>query len=223
MPIQDFSVNAEGMQHIQVSWNSDSEPATVRLDNKVIGLLNTAKERTEGKDFTLPDNSTLNVRFVNNQAQVARNGSPLGGIRRVVRTVKRPSEGKSLGGCLTTWLVLMLIGSGSGIITNLLQLSGMTKSYTFQQSPAFLLLYLFLYCAEIVCAVALLSWKKWGFYLFLCLMPCGLVLYSLEHTLDNHPFPSATGLTTLSFIGPFIGVGILYWLLRRNNVWEQLA
>src|SRR5450759_4743985 len=89
MPIQDFALNVESMQRVQVFWNSESEPATVKLDDKVIGLLNTARERAEGKEFTLPDGSTLHIRFVNNQAQVTRNGSPLGGIRRVVRSVKR--------------------------------------------------------------------------------------------------------------------------------------
>ncbi len=223
MPIQDFTLNAEGMQRVQVFWNSESEPATVRLDDKVIGLLNTARERAEGKDFTLPDASTLRVRFVNNQAQVTRNGSPLGGIRRVVRTVKRPPEGKKLGGCLTTWLVVMLIGSGSNIMTNFLLFSGVTKSQVFQQSPAFLLLYLLLNCAEIVCAIALLSWKKWGFYLFVSLALSNLGIYYLEHIFDNRPFPSGAGINILTFILPFIGVGVLYWLLRRNQVWEQLA
>lgn len=222
MPIQDFSLNAEGMQRVQVAWNSEGEPATVKLDDKVIGLLNTARERAEGKDFTLPDGSTLRVRFVNNQAQVTRNGSPLGGIRRIVRSAKRPPEGKKLGGCLTTWLVVMLIGSGSSIITNFLQFSGMTKTLAFQQSPAFLLIYLLLNCADIVCAIALLSWKKWGFYLFLCLALLNPGIYYLEHILDNRPFPSGAGLNILTFILPFIGVSILYWLLRRNDVWGQL-
>jgi hypothetical protein len=30
MPIQDFALDAHSTQRIQVSWNSDSEPATVR-------------------------------------------------------------------------------------------------------------------------------------------------------------------------------------------------
>ncbi|MDQ2887704.1 MAG: hypothetical protein M3Y39_16650 [Chloroflexota bacterium] len=222
MPIQDFSLNTEGMQRVQVFWNSESKPAAVRLDEKVIGLLNTARERAEGKDFTLPDGSTLHVRFVNNQAQVTRNGSPLGNIRRVVRSARRPPEGKKLGGCLTTWLVVMLIGSGSSIITNFLQLIGVTKNAFFQPSPVFLLLIVLVNGAGIVSAIALFSWKKWGFYLFICIVLCDLVIYYLEHATSNYSLPSAE-LNTLSFIGPLIGIGILYWLLRRKNRWEQLA
>jgi|SRR5450755_1426883 hypothetical protein len=222
MPIQDFALNVESMQRVQVFWNSESEPATVKLDDKVIGLLNTARERAEGKEFTLPDGSTLHIRFVNNQAQVTRNGSPLGGIRRVVRSVKTPPEGRQLGGCLTTWLVVMLIGSGSTIITNFLQLSGVTKNHFFQPSPVFLLLAVLLSGTQIISVIALFAWKKWGFYLFICIALCNLVIYYLEHTIGNYPFPSVE-LTTLSFIGPFIGIGILYYLLRRNDVWQQLA
>ena len=223
MPSQDFSLDAQGSQYIQVFWNSESEPATVRLNDKVIGLLNTIEERTTGKDFSLPDGSTLNVRFIDNQARAARNGSPLGSIRRVVRSTRRPPEGKKLGGCLTTWLVVMLIGDGSNIITNFLQLSGVTKNQLFQQSPVFLLLYLILSCAGIACAIALLSWKKWGFNLFLSLAVCNLVIYYLEHVFDHRSFPSGVGLNILTFVWPFIGVGLLYWLLRKNGVWEQLA
>ena len=222
MPVQDFSLNAEGMQRVQVFWNSESEPATVKLDDKVIGLLNTARERAEGKDFTLPDGSALRVRFVNNQAQVTRNGSPLGGIRRVVRSTKRPPEGKKRGGCLTAMLVIYVIAGVEGINQYLLPLLGVTKNMFIQQ-PALLLAFFLSNCIFIIGAIALFAWKKWGFYMIIFAVLCNIVLYYLELTFNPRPSYINMGLTRLGFISPFIGIGLLYYLLRRNDVWQQLA
>lgn len=222
MPIQDFSLNAEGMQRVQVAWNSESEPATVRLDDKVIGLLNTARERAEGKDFTLPDGSTLRVRFVNNLAQVTRNGSPLGSIRRVVRTAKRPPEGKKRGGCLTAMLVIYMLAGLSGINQYLLPLLGVTKNMFIQQ-PALLLAFFLSSCVFMTGAIALFTWKKWGFYLLIFSVLCNILLYYLERTFNPKPAYINLGISMLGFIIPFLGLGLLYFLLHRNNAWEQLA
>ena len=74
-------------------------------------------------------------------------------------------------GCLTAWLVLMIIGNSLGAVICAVQSYQTTPHYAAMPSWYFplMLLVIVLNVVRLVCAVALLRWKKWGFYGYLIL------------------------------------------------------
>ena len=74
-------------------------------------------------------------------------------------------------GCLTAWLVLMIIGNSLGAVICAVQSYQTTSHHAIVFSRYFplMLLAVVLNVAGLVCAVALLRWKKWGFYGYLIL------------------------------------------------------
>jgi hypothetical protein len=209
MPVQEFALDATGSQRIQVHWASDSDPASVLLNSSLFGSLATLEERTAGKDFTLPDGSSLHVRFVNNQPQALRNGYPLA----VAPTVSKISSQRKRGGCLTTWLILNLVVVSGLTLLYFLDIAGSAVlGSSASISPGVFLLFALLGCVGIVGLSALLAWKKWGFYL--------VALYVVLNIVLAFPLGLFNGIRTFT---PLIGLAALYYLLRRNDVWEHLT
>jgi hypothetical protein len=207
VPVQDFALDAQN-NRIQVHWSFEDGPVSVMLNRSVICTLAVAEDRSIGKDFTLPDNSILHVQFYGNQPQVFRNGYPL---TPVEQAATEPMAVKKRGGCLTTWIILNLVAISIFTLTYFLAVFGASLSPATGISPVIFLIYGLLGCVGIFGLAMLLAWKKWGFYL--------IALYVVA----NIPLAFAFGLVNYETFTPLIGLAVLYYLLRRNQVWEHLA
>ena len=115
-------------------------------------------------------------------------------------------------GCLTTWLVLIVVLNALTALA-----TPFTSVYAQQAgmklSP--LLIAVLVACAvvNVVCAVALFRWQRWGFY--------GIVAVAIIGMIVN----LAAGLSIGKALFGFIGVGILYWVLNMggpNKAWPRL-
>ena len=83
-------------------------------------------------------------------------------------------KNKKRHGCLTTWLVLTIIFN---VIFTVLYLAGAGVSKSPRGSPAWAIPVLVLLLVfEIICTLALFSWKKWGFWGFCAINLIGLIV-----------------------------------------------
>lgn len=80
---QSFALEPGGPKRLQVSWGLAWKEFTVRLDGQVVGTIPTQKELWAGREFALPDGSTLSVRLAQQALtpvlELRRNGAPLPG------------------------------------------------------------------------------------------------------------------------------------------------
>ncbi len=119
---------------------------------------------------------------------------------------------KERHGCLTAWLVVMIVGN---LIVAVYYL---VSSASFRQAmpsgsewtlPASIILLLF----NMVCAVALLNWKKWGFW-GICVSSTIVLIVNLS-----------AGLGIIPALSALLGVILLFWVLhigREKKGWPQL-
>lgn len=128
------------------------------------------------------------------------------------------------GGCLTSWLVFIVLVNAltlSGIFSRYLSLFG---TYGVQAGPVlwYFIVYVLLDIAYIGGAIALFLWRRWGFYL---LVGCAIVTFflnifnGLPVTLQSQSIAFSIGYLIAYLAGPFIGLAILFWLLRRDGKW----
>jgi hypothetical protein len=211
MPIQDFFLDSTGAQRIQVHWNSDGSKASLLLNSSIYGSLDTPEELAGGKDFKMPDGSILHVRLVNNQPQVLRNGFPLTTAPAAVESV--PLTDRKLGGCLTVWIILNLAMISLSTLLYGLAFLGSAITGDSSVSPLVFLVFTLLGFAGIAGLILLLFWRKIGFYLVLLYV---LLNFALS-------FPLGLFNKDPRIFLPLIGGAILYYWLRRNDVWEKLA
>jgi hypothetical protein len=116
-------------------------------------------------------------------------------------------------GCLTAWLILIII------VSTILAIVCLFQSFMVVQQvarlpawfPAVMLFALALNLAAVACAVALLRWKKWGFYGYLIIKIIDIALGTL---LGN---PSAV----MGVIGVVILLGLLH-MGGSNKAWYNL-
>jgi len=117
---------------------------------------------------------------------------------------------KDRHGCLTTWLVLMIIVNALTALSYL----GLTLFVRKTVAPAWALLVLAVACtANVAFAVALFRWKKWGFLGFLGTTALALVI---NLRIGIKP--------TFAIVGLF-GIVILYAVLQiggEKKGWNQL-
>ncbi len=217
MAVQDFALDTTGVQRIQVHWEAGTEPATVLLNDSVIGRLS-ADERVTGKDFVLPDGSALRVQLSDNQPYAYRNGYPLSPVASVVVQSERVEQAirAKRGGCLTAWLILNLVANitlaGLYLLT-FLGASAAGPASTDIPSIYFLIFGLF-GLVDVAGAVLLLLWKKLGFFLIV-----GAVVASIIVS-----FPAGLYKTNIvSVFAPLVGVAILYYLMNRIDMWRHLS
>jgi hypothetical protein len=122
-------------------------------------------------------------------------------------------------GCLTAWLIFMLVANSllavalvlTGVLSNTLNEAAAQQGTPVLPGWAiFVSIGILLF--NIVCAIALLNWKKWGFYGF------------LGSTVASFVINLALGVPIAQSIGGFIGVAILYGLLNlgEEKAWPRL-
>ena len=121
-------------------------------------------------------------------------------------------DAKSRHGCLTAWLVLMIIMNSAGALMYLLGSEAIRQGYPNAPGWAFPVLLVFT-LFNLVCAIALYRWKKWGFWGFCASSVVALVM--------NLSIGLGIGLA----IGGLVGVLLLYGVLhigKENKGWPQL-
>ena len=121
-------------------------------------------------------------------------------------------ETKSRHGCLTAWLVLMIVAnSGSGLFY---LLRGHTVRQSLPSAPGWAIPVLIIFSFfNLVCAIALFQWKKWGFWGF-----CFSSVVALGINLS-------AGLGIGMSLAGLIGIAFLYGVLqigKENKGWPQL-
>jgi hypothetical protein len=124
-------------------------------------------------------------------------------IRHEEPKERQVSEQKQRHGCLTALLVVMIVAN-----------SAVALYYVFEGLAVFILGAILIIGAifNVVCVIALLKWKKWGFW--------GCVASSIIALCLN----LYMGLGPLSFLG-LIGIAVLYGVLqigKENKGWPQL-
>ncbi len=113
-------------------------------------------------------------------------------------------------GCLTAWLIFVIICAAIVTIIYITNAGDFMRYGHFPGwiKPAMIVLSVF----DIICAIALLNWKKWGFWGFCCISLVGLIINL------------AIGTGVVSFFGLF-GIAILFWVLNmggEDKAWTQL-
>jgi len=122
------------------------------------------------------------------------------------------ADAKNRHGCLTAWLVVMIFANSAGALMYLLGSEAIRKSFPNMPGWAFSVLIvgsLF----NLVCAIALFQWKKWGFWGFCATSVVALVV---NLSIGLGIGPSLAGL---------VGVLLLYGVLHigeENKGWPQL-
>jgi hypothetical protein len=117
-----------------------------------------------------------------------------------------PAKTKSRHGCLTAWLILMLVGSFASIILYLVGNYSMYPSWTVPAMIVFSVI-------NIAIVILLLKWLKIGFWL-LC---ANAILIFIANIIIGVPIYTA--------LGGLVGVAVLYGVLNigsDNKGWPQL-
>ena len=115
-------------------------------------------------------------------------------------------------GCLTAWLVLMIVANSATALMYLLGSEAIRPTLPDAagwEFPVLILISLF----NLVCAIALFQWKRWGFWGF-----CASSVVALAVNL-------AVGLGIGPALGGLVGVLLLYGVLhigKENKGWPQL-
>ena len=115
-------------------------------------------------------------------------------------------------GCLTAWLTLMVAGNFILAIFYLVSSASSSRSLssgTEWTLPATIILMLF----NMVCAIALFKWKKWGFW-GICVSSTIVFVVNLS-----------SGLGIIPTLSGLVGVILLYGVLHIGNEkkgWPQL-
>ena len=121
------------------------------------------------------------------------------------------ADGKNRHGCLTAWLVLMIIANSATALRYLLGSRAIRQAIPNMPGWAFPVL-IVMSLFNLVCAIALFQWKKWGFWGF-----CASSIVALVVNLS-------VGLGTGAFVG-LLGILLLYGALhigKENKGWPQL-
>src|SRR5690348_6213956 len=83
MPVTTYAFKEGEPKRLELSWGRRGQDFTIRLDGSEIATLPNKKELSDGRNFPLPDGSTLRVRLTkfwgSDELQVLRNDQPLPG------------------------------------------------------------------------------------------------------------------------------------------------
>lgn len=119
------------------------------------------------------------------------------------------SDIKQRHGCLTAWLIFMIIANSISALVYLIDPDMVQPG----ASEWMFLLLAFVGAFNVMCAIALLQWKKWGFYGF-CLMAVIACFINIS-----------MGLGIVSLIYAPIPVGVLFGMLnmgKEKKAWPRL-
>ena len=122
------------------------------------------------------------------------------------------SNGKRRHGCLTAWLVLMIIANAGVAYMYLFGSAAIRQSVPSAPAWAFTALAV-AGIVNVVCAIALFQWKKWGFFGFVAMAVLAFAVNLM------------IGLSIVQALFGFLGVAILYGVLQIGNEdkgWPQL-
>ncbi|GCE23057.1 hypothetical protein [Dictyobacter kobayashii] len=208
MSKQVFALDAAATHRITIHWTTETDPASVLLNGTLLGTLTTGQEKVVGKDFVLPDNSPLHVRFFNGQPQAFRAGVALA---PVFDEADVPMAQRKRGGCLTTWLILNLVVMVALTLLYFLATLGSLVNNNTGVSPLAFFLLAVMGIVGIVGISLLLAWKKLGFYLVAGYVLISIVISLIFGLIDGRTFT------------PLIGIVVLYFWLNRSGVWEKLS
>ena len=117
------------------------------------------------------------------------------------RQEKQMSEQKQRHGCLTAWLVLMIIANSATALRYLLGSQAIKQAFPAAPGWAFPVLAV-IGIFNLVCAIALFKWKKWGFWGFLVF---SIVALNVNLSIGLGIGPSLFGL---------LGIVLLYAVLH---------
>ena len=122
------------------------------------------------------------------------------------------SDSKKRHGCLTAFLILMVIANSLGAVIYLLGSSFIKQNMPGMPSWVILITGIFS-VFNFACAIALFKWKKWGFW--------GFLISSIIALFIN----SSIGLGIGQSLSGLLGIAILYGVLhigKENKGWSQL-
>ena len=111
------------------------------------------------------------------------------------------AEGKQRHGCLTAWLVIMIVANAATALLYLVGSAAIRQRFAAAPAWAFPVL-IAAGVGNIICAIALFRWKKWGFFGALAL---AVVIFVIN---------LIVGLSVIETVLGFIGVAILYGVLQ---------
>lgn len=115
-------------------------------------------------------------------------------------------------GCFTAWLVLMLIANIVTAISTPLMISTIRQAAP-NVSPGSVVIVVFAAIANIMFAIALFKWKRWGFY--------GFIATAVVALITN----LSIGFGVRQSIVGLIGIPLLYWVMNiggANKAWPHL-
>lgn len=205
MPVLEFALDTSALYRIQIHVNTRQGPVSVMLNQNVIGSLATLQEQTAGKDFRLPDNSTLRVRVLNGHPQAWRNGHAL--LLTSVSGALPELQEERRGGIGTGALVLLILNILiTGVLGVLFFLNALA---TLNAAPPYIVLSVLALIA-MGCLFTLLMWRKWGLYVAGGLLIISFVLAILFGVLDFRQF-----ISLVSFF-------LLFAYLRVNAIWRKM-
>ncbi len=124
------------------------------------------------------------------------------------------SQEKQRHGCITAWLILMIIANSCIALIYLFASDQLSKQMAGDIPTSMFYVLAFISAMNVVFAVFLFQWKRWGFY--------GFILNALAGFAINLKM----GMDIGSSLFGLVGIGILYAILqiKKNNVsaWEQM-
>lgn len=122
------------------------------------------------------------------------------------------SEGKQRHGCLTAWLVLMIIANSGTALMYLFGSAVIRQNLPSAPDWAFPILSI-VGIVNVVCSIALFRWQKWGFFGFIATTAAAFVINLM------------LGLNILQLLTGLVGIAILYGVLqigKEKKGWTQL-
>ena len=124
----------------------------------------------------------------------------------------QPSAQKHRHGCLTAYLVLMIIANSATALIYLVASEAIRRNVP--NMPEWALLVLIAGSIfNLVCAIALLRWKKWGFW--------GFVVSTVVIFVVNISIGVGVGSTLVGLLGVAILYGVLH-IGKETKGWSQL-
>ena len=127
-------------------------------------------------------------------------------------TPDQPPPLKQRHGCLAVYLVFMIIANSATALIYLVGSEGIRQNIPNMPDWAFPVLIIGS-IFNLVCAIALFRWKKWGFWGFVC---SAAIVFFVNLSIGINP---------VGAVGGLLGVAILYGVLhigKERKGWTQL-